>query len=174
MKGIYYHLIPMRNGSMKSYKAIVKQAIELVYQDILQQGFTKRPAFHIGRVEPRMKHFSKSELIHLESSRIYMNNSSLSHARRDKKVTLGLGVPIEEIARFPTARVKMDLYYDHNLGTFLYVSGTAKYVINPKGRIKLSDGRTHAVIFVTASALNPEEHFNGKQYTKIEKMPSRW
>ncbi len=167
MESNYIYLIPFRKGSSKSYNAIVRQTIEVVYQDILKQGFTKHPAFHIGRVEPRMKFFSESKMIHLESCRIYMNNSSLSHARRNKKISLGLGVPIEEIAKFPTLRVKMDLYYDNKLNTFLYVSKTAKFVISPKGRIKLSDGRTHAVIFVTASALNPEEHFNGKQYTKI-------
>ena len=174
MKDKIVFIIPIRIGIRKSYSEIVKRTIEKVYQDILIYGFTKRPAFHIGRVEPRMSLFSRRKLIHLETTRIYMNNATLSHARRRSKIDSGHDVPIEEIAEFPQRRSKMDLYYDNKLHTFLYVGEKAKFVINPKGRIKLQDGRTHAVIFITASALNAEEHFSGSQYIKIEKMPSRW
>lgn len=174
MESKIVYIIPIRIGMRKSYSEIVKRVIEKVYQDILLYGFTKRPAFHIGRVEPRMRIFSRLKMIHLETTRIYMNNATLSHARRRSKIDSGHDVPIQEIAVFPQKRREMDLYYDNKLHTFLYVGEKAKFVINPKGKIKLQDGRTHAVIFITASALNAEEHFNGSQYTKIEKMPSRW
>ncbi len=171
MKDKIVFIIPIRIGIRKSYSEIVKQTIEKVYQDILQLGFTKRPAFHIGRVEPRMSLFSRRKLIHLETNRIYMNNATLSHARRRSKIDSRHDVPIEEIAEFPQRRSKMDLYYDNKLHTFLYVGEKAKFVINPKGRIKLQDGRTSPVLRSGIMAL-PAVIFSVKAWQVVGLEPT--
>ncbi len=110
MKDKIVFIIPIRIGIRKSYSEIVKQTIEKVYQDILQFGFTKRPAFHIGRVEPRMSLFSR-------------------------------------------------------------LGEKAKFVINPKGRIKLQDGRTSPVLRSGIMAL-PAVIFSVKAWQLVGLEPT--
>ena len=76
-------------------------------------------------------------------------------------------MPDEDLAAFPSKRKKMDLYYDTDVKTFLYVGGGNKYAIHPNYEIKLNGGKSKIVNFVTAQKLSGNETFNGKRYKKI-------
>ena len=115
-----------------------------------------------------MLKYAREHGIVLATSHIYMNNATLLHARRDSKIIDMVDVPVERIKMFPSERRSLDLYYDKQKRTFLYTDGTAKYIINPHGRIRLKDGRSHAAMFITAEKLNTRETFKGSQYDKIE------
>lgn len=158
----------------KSYNRIVEGKIRSLYADIERNGYSRMPAFHIGRVEHVMSEHAKRDGLDMETRRIYMNGSTLSHARRDAKRAAGIDVSVDELAKFPKDRFKMKLLYDKNKRNYLYVSKTAKFIINTRGKMRLQNGRSHATIFITAEKRHPKEHFNGKQY-EVVRMPSkRW
>lgn len=157
----------VRGTRPESVARRAREKIMAVLSDIRRQGFSRITPFKIGGVEKRMSNFAKSNSIELGSRDVYMSSSSIAHATRDSKRVKGLAVSDEDLMAFPSRRKKMELYYDTDVRTFLYVGGGNKYVIHPNYEIKLAGGKKKTVSFVTAQKLSDKEMFNGRRYKKI-------
>lgn len=157
----------VRQTNPKSIVERAKKKILSVLSDIKRQGFSRISPFKIGGVEKRMSDFAKRHGIELGSTEVYMSSSAIAHARRDSKRAKGLCVSDKDLASFPSKRKKMDLYYDTDLGTFVYVGGGNKYAIHPNYEIKINGEKKKIVNFVTAQKLSNKETFNGKRYKRI-------
>ena len=156
----------VRQTRPKSVAARAKDKIMMVLSDIRRQGFSRISPFKIGSVEKRMSDFAGLNGIKLGSKDVYMSSSAIAHATRDSKQAKGLTVSDADLASFPSKRKNMDLYYDTDVKTFLYVGAGNKYAIHPNYEIKLAGGKKKIVNFVTAQKLSDKEMFNGKRYKK--------
>lgn len=133
-----------------------------IYADIHLYGYSRRPIFAFGRVERRMLEHAKANNITLGSRSMYMGPKSLGHARRDLKVDKGLAVSIAEMASFPKARYKMDLFFDGE--SYVYTNYKSKFIIHPNYKIANKGKR---VAFVTASKVNDIREFLLPKYEKV-------
>lgn len=136
-----------------------------IYVDIQMYGFSMRPAFAFGRVEPRMQTHAEANGIEIASKSVYMSPKSLSHARRKTKVGKGIDVSIDAIAKFPKTRYKMDLYWDGEC--YVYTDYRNKFIIHPNYRMTLPNGKLRKVAFITAGRVTDVSEFNVDRYEKI-------
>lgn len=139
--------------------------------DIKFYGYSKRKPFTIGKVEKRMSDYAKRNGINLGSKSIYMSAKSLAHSKRLTKQAKKLSVADYELINFPKARKRMQLYFDNNTDTkkrnFVYVSNKSKFIIHPNYEMKLKNGKTKVVNFITAQRLNKNERFDDNRFDKI-------
>lgn len=156
-------------GGVRTWNSIDRPEYKIwrVLNDIRERGFSPLAPFRIGAVEKRMANFAREHGIVLGSTKVYMSSSSIAHAMRDSKVAKGLQVSDKAMMDFPRKRSKMDLYYDTDLKTFLYVGGGNKYALHPNYKIKMANGRRKVVNFLTAQRLSENENFNGQRFMKI-------
>lgn len=157
----------VRQTRPKSVAARAKDKIMMVLSDIRRQGFSRISPFKIGSVEKRMSDFAGLNGIKLGSKDVYMSSSAIAHATRDSKQAKGLTVSDADLASFPSKRKKMSLYFDTRTGNFTYTDGKTKYAIHPNYSIKLSNGRSKVVNFVTAQKLDKYESFSGNRFKKL-------
>lgn len=136
-----------------------------IYADIHLYGYSQRPAFAFGRIERRMDEHAKANGITLGSRSMYMSPKSLSHARRGNKERAGLALSIADIAAFPKARRKMDLYFDGE--SYIYTDYKSKFIIHPNYAIKTGKGKSRKVAFITAGKANKTEFNDRRRFAKI-------
>ncbi len=141
------------------------QKIRDIYADIHLYGYSRRPAFAFGRVEKRMSEHAAANGITLGSRSMYMSPKSLSHARRGNKERAGLVLSIADIATFPKARRKMDLYFDGE--SYIYTDYKSKFIIHPNYVLKTGKGKSRKVAFITAGKANQTEFNDRVRFTKI-------
>lgn len=98
-------------GDIYAVSAAARKIREVI-TDISRRGFSTVSPFSVGRLERRMSDFAKANNITLGSKSLYMSPKSISHATRSTKVRDGISVSGLTLARFPSNRSKMNLYYD--------------------------------------------------------------
>ena len=134
-------------------------------------GYSKRKPFTIGKVEKRMSDYAERNGIILGSKSIYMSVKSLTHSERLSKQAKKLSVADYELINFPKSRKRMRLYFDNNTDrkkrNFVYLSNKSKFIIHPNYEVKLKNGKTKVVNFITAQKLNKNERFDGSRFDRI-------
>lgn len=155
------------NGDAGDIYAVSAAARKIrdVITDIKRRGFSTVSPFSVGRLEKRMTDFAKSNGITLGSKSLYMGPKSISHATRATKVRDGLAVSGLTLARFPSNRSKMSLFYDGKV--FVYTDYKSKFIIHPNYEIKMKGGKTRKVNFITASKVRDPNEFNLPKYKKV-------
>ena len=145
--------------------------IRAVLLDFKMYGYSKRKPFTIGKVEKRMSDYAQQNGIILGSNSIYMSVKSLTHSQRLSKQAKKLSVADYELINFPKARKRMRLYFDNNTDrnkrNFVYVSNKSKFIIHPHYEMKLKNGKTKVVNFITAQRLDKNERFNKNRFERI-------
>ena len=142
-----------------------QRTIAIVLAEIQKEGYSKIMPFDIGEVEIRMLRYAAINGITLGSDRLYMSAKQLTHAIRQSKQGKGLAVDFMELINFPTARFKMDLYYDKEC--FIYNNGTSKFIVHPNYEIKVSRGKVKVVNFITTTKIKDPAEFTLPKYIKI-------
>ncbi len=142
-----------------------QRTIAVVLAEIQGEGHSKIMPFDIGGVEIRMLRYAAINGITLGSDRLYMSAKQLTHAIRQSKRCKGLAVDLIELINFPTARFKMELYYDKEC--FIYTNGISKFIVHPNYEIKISRGKVKVVNFITATKIKDPAEFTLPKYIKI-------
>ena len=94
-----------------------------------------------------------------------LTTEELSKAQRTIAVVLAEIVDLIELINFPTARFKMELYYDKEC--FIYTNGISKFIVHPNYEIKISRGKVKVVNFITATKIKDPAEFTLPKYIKI-------
>lgn len=145
--------------------------IRAILLDFRVYGYSKRKPFTIGKVEKRMSDYAERNGIILGSKSIYMSVKSLTHSERLSKQAKKLSVADYELINFPKSRKRMRLYFDNNTDrkkrNFVYVSNKSKFIIHPNYEVKLKNGKTKVVNFITAQKMNKNERFDGSRFDRI-------
>lgn len=146
-----------------------RKKIAKVIEDINSKGFSMEKPFKIGEVEKRLKDFANENGVALGSREMYMTTAQIAHSVRDTKKEKGLAVSEDDLKNFPIKMNSMDLYHDKETNNFTYSDGKNKYILNPNYEIKLENGKSKVVNYITASKMVDDTEFSMRKYTKIPK-----
>lgn len=142
--------------------------IRQVYSDFENKRYSDTQPFSVGHVERRMRDFANVNGIEIAKGDLYFTAKQLGHARRDSKVADGLAVNVNDIAKFPSNRRKMDLYFDKRDRIFVYTDYVNKFIVHPNYKVKIRRNKTKKVNFVTATKMtNASEFGDSQKYVKI-------
>lgn len=97
-----------------------------------------------------------------------MTAKQVIHSQRDVKQQAGIAVDPDKLIRFPIDRFGMKLYFANEEKNYVYFDGSNKYVVQPNYTIKLENGKTKTVNFITASKVDGTE-FGMQKYEEIKK-----
>ena len=141
------------------------QKIRKVFGDLHATGISKVQPFTVGHVERRMRDYANANGITIADGDLYMSVKGLAHARRPSKVRDGIASSEQDIAEFPSKRSRMDLFYDGT--SFVYTDYKNKFIIDPNYELKLKNGKTMKVNFVTAGIATDPTEFNNPRYRRV-------
>ncbi len=142
------------------------ERISSVINEIRSKGYSTAKPFTVGKVERRMSRYAAANGITLGSDKLYMSATQIAHALRDTKTIKGLAVSDRELASFPKARLKMDLYCDGEC--FIYTDYRTKYIIHPNYEMKINRMKTRKVNFVTAGKVTDKDEFKHPRYVRVK------
>ena len=144
---------------------MVEELIATILKDIKQKGYSSIKPFSIGKIELRMMQFAQANEIVMGSDEIYISAKQIQHCMRASKGAKGLVISEAELIEFPQNRYQMSLYYDGQC--FIYANETAKFIIHPNYKMKISREEVKLVNFVTATRIKDPAEFTLPKYTKI-------
>ena len=136
-----------------------------VLSEIGRKGYSTASPFSVGKLEKRMIEYANNNGITLGGKSLYMGPKSISHATRSVKIRNGIAVSGTTLAKFPSNRSKMDLYYEGKV--FVYTDYKSKFIIHPDYVIKTKNGKARKVNFITASKVNDPNEFKLPKYKKV-------
>ncbi len=151
-------------ASFRRVFGTAENKIRSVFNDIRTKGYSSVQPFSVGHVEKRMQDFAKVNGIEIADGDMYMSVKGITHAQRVTKVRDGFAVSERDMEQFPSKRAQMDLFYDGV--KIVYTDYQNKFIVHPNYTLKISQGKTKKVNFVTAGKAGRGE-FNLPKYKRI-------
>ena len=101
-----------------------------------------------------------------------MTSKQLQHGRREDKIANGLLVSKEEMKNFILHKNNAGQFYDSKKKDLIFVMGNAKFVMTPNYDLKLKNGKTKVVNYITATRIegNISDHVASYKKIKDEKQ----
>lgn len=159
------------SGNTRYYRSNVGQEasaqLRTMLYEIFSDGYSKMTPIKVGGVEKRMKDDADRRGIEI-ANEMYMTAAQVRHAERDSKINDGVAVDPEHLIAFPVNRFGMELHYNTEDKNYVYFDGSNKYVVKPSERIKLPNGKTKVVNFITAKIAEAQE-FRMQKYEVVKK-----
>lgn len=154
----------MSDGDIYKVSASARK-IRNIYNDIQLNGHTRAQTFTVGRVEGRMKDFAAQRNTTLAGKSIYMSAKSIAHTFRQSKRRDQKTVSIDDLAKFPLGKSKMDLFWDGEV--FVYTDYKSKFIVHPNYKMKIGRNKGRRVNYITATKVTDSNEFSLSKYTKV-------
>jgi hypothetical protein len=130
------------------------------------------PPVSIGSLPKNIVNFYQENHYPLESTQMVMTSKQLQHGRREDKIANGLLVSKEEMKNFILHKNNAGQFYDSKKKDLIFVMGNAKFVMTPNYDLKLKNGKTKVVNYITATRIegNISDHVASYKKIKDEKQ----
>ena len=146
------------------------QRLAKAIQELDKKGFITSLPICVGKADRTIREHANSIGTPLVNDKMYFRGNAIRHAIRSSKEEAGICVSDEDFIAFPTAKSRMEIYYDKSTRNYTYTDKLNKFVVKPNQRIKIATSREKVVSLVTASRLreNGYTEFKMGKYIRIK------